>query len=667
MLEKKILCLLGLCCFFVLTAQAQIGRQLQSAASGGLSNNPFSQEKGKDSLNRPHKHVEEKITISYRYLDDVKDHSLDTSIDDYYRYLPLQATDVTLGNLGQAEHSLIFDPRMQPGWDPGFHALDAYRFQLDSTQFYTTTRPYTVLEYLIGGKQQQMIDAFHTQNPRENLNFGFHYRKINSPGFFQNQNTNDDSYNIFVHINSKNKRYNVYVSYMANKLNAGENGGLKNDDDLSNSIYSDRRTIPVYLGGNSPYSIGFFSAPIATKSSLKESGLLFRHQYDWGKGDTVQVNDTLRKYEFYPVFRVEHTLRLDQITTSFTDTIPDSAAMYYGAHYGIADIGTDNIYASHKWVNFSNDLSLEQFPVRTNPAQFIKAGVTFESIRGSFLYNSISFSNILGHFEYHNTTKNKKWDLDAAGQLYLAGNNFGDYKASASLSRYLNDKLGNIRIGFVNLNQTPSFIYRFFQSNRFVSNNPDLKNTNLTRLQFAADNPVLKYHLEANYYLITNYTYFKNYQESAQYSSAFNLLQVLFSKRFTAGHFNWYLDLAYQQTDGATPLHVPNFWTRDRFTFEGLFFKNLNWCSGLEFLYNTAYYADDYSPMMQQFVYQKDDKISNTYPSAAAFVHLRIKTFTAYVRAENLNAFIGDNIMQAPHYPYPDFMIQVGFKWGYIN
>ncbi|GAA4313323.1 putative porin [Compostibacter hankyongensis] len=661
-----LLCL-GLCG----TAAAQgIGGRLGNMTNGGgLANNPFSHRggEGKDSLSRPHKHVEENITIHYQYLDDVKTYSLDTSINDFYRYIPLKDHDAYLGNLGTPTRSLIYEPSLQPGWDPGFHAFDDYRLTLDRTPFYETTRPYTVLEYLIGAKQEQMIDVFHTQNPRDNFNFGFHYRKINAPGYFRNQNTNDDSYNVFLHYNTRNKRYNLYASFISNKLNTGENGGIRNDSLLTDPDFTDRRTIPTNLGGDDPSPVGFFSTPIATKSAFKETGFLFRQQYDWGKGDTLQINDTTRKYIFNPVFRVEHTLRTGKIAATYSDSISGETPDYYLFKYDLDNLDGGKVLAEHNWTYFSNDLSVMQFPVRGNLAHFLKAGASYETVRGQFLYNSLSFSNILGHFEYHNTTKNRKWELDALGQLYLAGNNFGDYHISGSLSRYLNDKLGDVKVAFGNVNQTPSFVYRFFQSNRFLSLNTDLKKSNTTLLQFIADNQELKYHLAVNYYLLTNYTYFKSFLESGQYSTAFNLLQVLFSKQFTLGHFNWYVDLAYQQTDGAAPLHVPNFWTRNRFTFEGTFFKNLILCTGVELRYNTAYYADDYSPVLQQFVSQRVEKIGNDYPDVGAFIHFRIKTFTAFVRAENLNAFVGRNIIQIPHYPYPDFAFRVGLKWGYIN
>ena len=652
--------------------RAQVMRNLQNRASSignSMSNQGGGSSDGgsRDSLIVPQKREKISITLHYRTLEDVVDRILDTSINDFTDYLPLPADYIYLGNLGTAARSIIYRPSLYTGFDAGFHAMDIYGFDIDSSRFYNTTTPYTELRYLIGPKQEQLIGVFLTENLKPNFNIGFRFQKINDPGFFQNQNTDDNAINVFAKYNTHNKRYNAYLSFVSNKLHAGENGGIRNDSTLKDPQYDDRRTIPVFLGGESPSSVGFFSTPIATQSSLKESSWLFRHQYDWGSGDSVRVNDTTVRWEYYPVFRVEHTLRFSHTTSGYRDTIASAARGFYAQHYGLDSLSTDRVTASHDWKVLSNDLSVMQFPNRKNQAHFLKLGATYTNIQGQFLYNSIAFNNLKGHAEYHNLTRNNKWEFDARGSFVLAGSEFGDYLAYGSLSRYLNEKLGDIQLSFTNLNQTPAFVYRFFQANRFVTTNADLKKTNLTRLQFKADNDHLKYNLQVNYFLLTNYTYFKDYYTPAQESSAFNLLQILLHKKFSFGHFAWYLDLALQQTTGANPLEVPLLWTRNRLAYENTLFKNLIVSTGLEGVYHTDYHAPGYSPVLQQFFYQDDHNLSPALPSTAAFLHFRIKSFIAYIRGENLNTFLEPNIMEVPDYPYPGFSFRVGIQWAMLK
>ncbi len=653
-------------CLLSAGIQAQVLRGLKNRIPTGAGSHA-AEGGNRDSLVVPQKRKVIHNKIHYRYLDDVIDRRLDSSINDFTDYIPLPADYIYLGNLGTAAHSLIYRPALRLGFDAGFHVFDPYKFEIDSTRYYNTTHPYTVLRYLIGPKQEQLIGVLLTENLKPNLNLGFRFRKINDPGFFKNQNTDDNSINLFGHFNSRNKRYNGYLSFVSNKLHSGENGGIKFNEDLEDPQYDDRRTIPVHLGGESPSSIGFFSTPIATQSNFKESSWLLRQQYDWGSGDSVRVNDTTIRYEYHPVLRIEHTLRLSHLNAGFSDTIASYDPQYYYNHYGLDTLNTHKILASQDWKILSNDLSLIQFPSKKNQAQFLKLGAAYKHIKGQFLQNSIVFNNIKGHAEYHNLTRNRKWNIDARGEFVFAGPDFGNYLATGSLSRYLNEKLGNVKVSFTNLNQTPSFVYRFFESNLFLSTHPDLNPTNITRLQFAASNDHLKYHLEVNYFLITNYTYFKNFYESAQDATAFNLLQIILHKKFTLGHFNWYLDLALQQTTGSNPLNVPLLWTRNRFTYENTLFKNLILCAGLEGRYHTVYHSDYYSPVIQQFVTQNEVNTINKYPDVAAFIHFRIKSFVAYIRAEDLNSFVSPNLIEVPHYPYPGFSLRVGIQWAFLN
>ena len=57
-----------------------------------------------------------------------------------------------------------------------------------------------------------------------------------------------------------------------------------------------------------------------------------------------------------------------------------------------------------------------------------------------------------------------------------------------------------------------------------------------------------------------------------------------------------------------------------------------------------------------------------------AFFHFRIRSFKAYVRAENLNAVnlqngfgFTHNNLAAPDYPYPGLVIRFGVFWSFVN
>lgn len=663
MRQLTIILLLLVCSGTALRAQFNTGR----LPTGGGGNSRMQRDTTK------HDHEPDTLTLRFRYLDEPTDFMLDSSIIDFnLNYLNVPANYMTLGNNGSAARNLIFTPRMQPGFDPGFHAFDVYGYNHQNARFYNTNRPYSELGYLIGSKQEQMINLMHTQNRGEKFNFSFAYRKINSQGYYRNQSTNHDNYKVTANYNSQNKRYHILMSYYLNKLNGGENGGIVNTAELKNPANTQLRLIYTNLGGTTPTGSTIFNTNIPVKNAYQEASFLFRHQYDWGKGDTIHVNDTTDIYKFDPVFRVEHTFTYTQNTYEFIDRNPDTT--FYKKFYGFvfdppANSGfVDTVLTRHQWRILSNDLSFIQFPIRGNMAHFIKIGGGFDNIIGEFIDStSITFQNLRVHGEYRNKTKNQKWDLSAKGEFYLLGENAGDYSLSASLRRYLNSYLGTITLMGANVNREPSYVYRYFATDHNkVYRNPNIGKENTTLLQVRSDNPKLKYNITGNYYLFNKYTYFKSFSESEQFTGLFNLLQIVGQKRFDVRSFTFIADLAFQQLAGNAPVQIPTFWGRLRAAYNARLFKNLNLFTGLEGKYNTPYYADDYSPMFGQFVYQ-DTTQRMAYPDVAAFVHFRIKSFTAYVRAENLNSFLWDKNFFAPLYPSNDFSLRVGLRWWFIN
>ncbi|MEO5908109.1 MAG: putative porin, partial [Ginsengibacter sp.] len=102
-------------------------------------------------------------------------------------------------------------------------------------------------------------------------------------------------------------------------------------------------------------------------------------------------------------------------------------------------------------------------------------------------------------------------------------------------------------------------------------------------------------------------------------------------------------------------------------------FKNLNLSTGIDVKYNTPYKADNYSPVMGKF-FPQDSVTINNLPKISAFFNFRIKSFTAFIKAENLNTvdvrqgfgFTNNNFAE-PLYPTPGLVIRFGIKWGFVN
>jgi hypothetical protein len=647
-----------------------VGRNLGRTGSGSTS----------DSLHHRNKN-EDSVTIYYRYLDSSRHYKLDSSINDFTLRFPIPATNVYLGNLGNTSKSILFTPNLKPGWDPGFHAFDIYKRKPEMVRFFNTTRPYSELNYFLGTRTEQIIEVMHTQNVRPNWNASFQYRFINSPGFFQNQNTNHNNILFSSWYEGKRKRYNNYFFVLANHLQSSENGGIKNDEDyLKNTLsFKDRFNIPTVIGGDQSFTTNFFSTDIKTGNRHREFTALMRQQYDLGKKDSIVTDSTVIPL-FYPRLRFEHTLQYNTYKYQYFDfnarDLADSE--YYRNNYGITIIPGDTIHLRDRWKSLVNDFSIYQFPDAKNQQQFIRLGAKFETLKGEFNADSSSFYNLVFHAEYRNKTRNQKWDVELFGNLYSVGFNSGDYNAHISLKRFVGKRnIGYAEVGFENVNRSPSFLFdtrSSFYLDTAVTTGFNKENS--SHIFASIYQPALKLKLSGDYYLISNYSYFTDYSKLGQYEPLFNFLQISAQKIFKISrHLNWYADVYLQQKTGGAPLHVPLIFTRNRLAFEGNFFRNLNLSTGVEMKYHTAYKADNYSSVLGQFFYQDSITVSNS-PDISAFLHFRIRSFKAFVRAENLNTMqvtkdggfgFTHNNLAAPGYPYPGLQIRLGIWWGFVN
>lgn len=624
-----------------------------------------------DTLGFEHRDdLRDSITISFRLLDSVRRNPIDSSVNDFDKYFSVPSSYQYLGNNGAAAFPLIFKPFAKPGFDAGFHAFDIYKFKLEETKFYRTTGPFSMLGYQIASGKEQMIQAIHTQSPRPNMNFGFEYRLISAPGLFVTQNTNHNNIRFSGVYVGKRKRYNSSLIGISNAIKASENGGITSDAFLFDPNRKQRFSIPVNLGGALPYQPNPFQASVKTGNTYKERVFFLRQSYDIGKRDSVAINDSTTEYLFYPKLRMQHTLTLSTNTYRFKDASGDSLLYknWYGIHFPKL---IDTLELFEIWRSVTNDFSLLQFPDTKNSAQFFLAGASLQNLRATLKNIHYNFYNVMLHGEYRNRTRNKLWDVLLKGEYYLNGLNSGDYNVQGNVSRYLNKKLGDVNLYFNNVNRTPSFIFDN-RSSFNLGNVNNYKKENITSFGATATNPYLN--VGFNNFLLTNYAYFSDYYHTKQYNKPINILQVFASKKIKLRkNINYYGDATLQQTDKAAPIRVPLIFTRSRIAYEGSLYKNLRISTGLEVRYYTPYRANNYSPVLGQFAPQDSVTISNK-PDISAFLHFRIKGFTAYLRAENLNTasfkngfgFV-DNNFAAPHYPTPGLMIRLGIRWWFVH
>lgn len=643
--------------------------------------NPVKRDTSNQTLQHRDKYADS-ITISYRYWDSTHINKIDSSINDFYSRYPVPWWYIDLGNFGSAARSLIFHPIMQPGFDAGFHAYDIYRYTPENTKFFQTTRPYSETIYLIGSRAEQMIELFHTQNRKSNLNVAFDLRVINSPGAFKNQNTNNSNLRFNTFYQSKNKRYTNYFIFANNKILSAENGGLK-PNSPDNLFMNDPHGAETKLGSELPPQLNrIFGSNIIIGTQYKESMFIMRQSYDFGQKDSLVV-DSVTYRLFYPRFRIQHTIQFTTDNYEYHDFAAADSDYYRYLDFSLP-AGTDTVRFIDKWQNITNDFALISYPQKNNLNQFLKLNAGYEMIKGSFDVYKQDYNNIYTAAEYRNRTRNQLYDVEASGKLYVTGHYAGDYAAYISLQRSLRNNNGSLQIGFQNVNRTPSFIYdesirdtlglKQSLTNFPVLQQGSFKKENITRLFADVTIPQAALILTGEYYVFTNYTYFSGLYTATQASGIYNVLHIAAQKTIhVSKHFNWYLEGNLQQTAGNPPVKLPLILARSRFAFEGNFFKNLFLSTGFEVRYYTPYKAAGYSPLNGQFTFQDTTTIT-TRPDVNLYLNFRIKSFKGFVRLENLDTVNPSNGFSftkynfvAPGYPQRALWLRIGIWWNFVN
>lgn len=657
--------------------QSALGQNLMNRLPGGTRGmgGGMRGAGGSDSIQFEKRNfADEQAAVRFRFLDSARYRSIDSSISDYFTKVPMDPEYINLGNNGSAARSLLFKPFMKAGWDAGFHAYDLFAFTLEDTKFMTTNKPYTRLTYLLGSRAEQQIGIMHTQNLSADWNAGFEYRLISAPGFYNSQNTNHKNIRINSNYTSKNRRYNAFIVFISNGLQASENGGIKSDTFLlnKNPAYNDLFNIPTNLHVIPTDFGNFFNVTLQTGNKYTTSHFLLRQQYDFGKKDSVVTDSTVSRF-FLPRFRFEHSLTFSAQKYHFRDiqAYPDS--VFLNDKYGIKIVDDDTIRYTTRFRELVNDFSIIQFPDATNPLQFLKLGASLYNHKALLDTVNDVFTNIKLHGEYRNRTKNRKWDMLLYGEFYAVGRNSGDYDVQARLKTELGRKWGSLEISGRNVNRTPSYLFN--RPTAFpIDYDENLNDENFIQLQGIISAPRQLLQLSGEYYIVSNYVYLSDFKTVSQSGSLFSMLRLGLSKEFRLRrNWKWYLDLYVQTLTGNPPLNVPLVYTRNRFAYEGSVFRNLTLSTGFDLRYHTPYKSPNYSPLLGQFFFQNTEQIT-IRPDIAAYINFRIRNFTGFTRLENLNSltFINgfgfkNNNIETPLYPYPGLLFRFGFIWDLVN
>ncbi len=646
---------------------------------------------------------EEEANIVFERLNSARVYYPDTSLHTFQRAPFTKGWYRDLGNIGSPANNLLFTPEDRLGPTLGYHVFDVYRFNTDSLNYYDTKRPYSVFNYMLGSKLEQTAGVMHTQNILPNWNFGVEYHKTNSPGFFKTERNNNDNACFTTNYKSTDKHYVLYMGMVYNKEQHDENGGIVNDSELSDPIYTDRRTVDAAYQ-NSTYSIS--RSPVS--NVLRDYSFIVQHSYNWGKADTTyNADSTQYTLRLIPRFSITHKLELSTEKHTYNDHTPDSLRYVtlfnksFSNNTGLYRPSWDSVFTQQKWFWIDNEVLLNGFIGKPERPLKFSAGIgnrydQFTSMRVSSLikdslpkqYYSIAAdrsritSNYLAGEIKKEALAPGEWEYGIVAKLFFTGEDAGNFKLHSIFGRQLKNDWGSFVAGFRQQLNTAPYSYSSYE-NVYARLNYNFNKESITTLYATLENPRFRISGGFRNFVIGNYIYVNEAELPAQYSTAFTINQLWLRKVFKVDNFYLDNEIVIQQVPDNAPVNAPLLMGRHQLTYErAVFGRRLKIATGIEIRYNSAYNPAGYDALLNKFFYRKSNIVTNT-PEASLFLNFRIKRFRAFVMGDNLQQFFSRNTLlftgtpvlnyrnigdsYTPVYAAPDVLIRFGFTWVLIN
>lgn len=570
-----------------------------------------------------------------------------------------------LGNLGSPVVNYLFTPVPRTGPSLGYTAFNIYRFDVDSADYFNTTRPYSSFSYQLGSRAEQMAEILHTQNISPTWNVAARYRKINSPGSYKIQRTNHDLALLTTQYSSRDQHYTLHAAAAYNKIQNDENGGIQSDSFLYLPGFDDRKTIPVNFE-NASYS----NRRSAVTNLQRDFNILLAHSYTVGRTDTFYNEDsTSYRVELVPRFRVAHQFRLGTEKYQFKDLRPDS--MRYALIFPYTFSGEDSVFTEQKWVYVDNAIMLSGFVGKRSQALQVSAGAgnRFDKFRTMYAVGDIStdmISNYLVGEISKEALQEGAWSYHAYARIFVSGEAAGNLVLQANAGKSIGKKAALVDAGFEQRINNAPYNFQVYH-NQFYEQRKSYEKETVTQVFATLSSPLWHASAGLRNYLIANYIYLDAAGQFQQYADAFNITQVHLQKRFQKGI--WVLDnqLVYQQKTGNAPVNFPQFMGRHQLSIETHLFSNaLSIATGIDARWHSSFEPAGYAPLFSRFYYQDGYRVSNA-PEIAVFFNFRIKNFRAFLMGDQLQTLFTDNIINAPGYPQQNAMIRFGFNWVLIN
>ena len=635
------------------------------------------------SLDGTEKSVDTTLSIENEY-------SFNFLRKDYFEYLPLPNMGEGYNKIGYNFYDEPLTPQM------GARVKHFGYFEKEDVFYYEVPSPYSELFFKSTFQQGQNLDATLAVNTSPKFNVALSFKGFRSLGDYNSSLSRSRQFRMSAQYQTYNQRYRLRLHQTTQSLENEVNGGLVNDavyffENAPNYVRADQSGVPI-LDDNGEEQFDFYDGFL--KRSLLSTHIRARNDLS-GKRYFMD-----HRYQMFPIakdttaYKMEVGYQLSYETKKYS-YVDDRPSPYFYETYDVSSVQDstnystleNKLYARYK-DRLLGELQLDLFHYNWNYAlgenDYQKDSVLPTSIQASQLAAQVKWSKIL----FGTAIKAKGYqslkETYATTDLNLNINRLllKDISASAS---------------FQYRSQPLNFNYYLFQSDfkEYNWSNTNLVNQNTSTKSVGVSHPKWG-NVSAAWSTINNYGFFVNRTplrflnekfkvEVLQLDKQIDYFKARFNQRLDFGKLSWINNVQYQKVtqeqdldqilgDPLT-LNVPEWLIRSTLMLtSSIFNKALSFQSGATFVFFTDYYADQYNPLLSEFVTQNNTKIGE-YPRVDFFFNAKIKSSRIFIKLENVSAQIEHLIKvdtpydyyAAPFTPYRDFSIRFGLIWNFFQ
>ena len=584
---------------------------------------------------------------------------------DYFELLPFV-------NMGSAFNRLGYDftkGSLQP--QMGARSKHFSFYEIEDVKYYRVPTPLTELFFRTTLEQGQLSDALISVNTSPQFNFAVAYRGMRSLGKYVNQRSNAEAFRISLTYQTENERYKAKAHYVSQNLGNQENGGITAEGialfESGDPDFIERSVLDVSLK--------------SAENSLKGKRSFLEHHFALVQSDEDSGSS----------WTIGHQIMDETKTYIYTD--PSNSAYFGGRVYNTT------INDRVRWKIFSNKFETKLI----NPLLGeLTAGVVYSNIDYFFEVPEGTPEEVLplaletnqGFLNADYLFKWRGFDLTAHFNKTILGDRLSDEVSVQGKISLKNEIFFEGKLSFIN--KSPNLNFIRYRSNYAAYNwhNENLENEKITNLSATLSHPKWGF-ISGWLQRLDNFTYYNQlfaeveagaeqpllenqlFTEVVQSADPITYLKLRYQSHYTLGKFALTNTAQYQKVMNDNPsievteaqvINVPEWNLRSTISFSSDAFKKaLFFQAGITGHYFTRYYADQYNPLLGDFIRQDRHTIGE-YPRIDVFVNAKIKQTRIYFKYEHVNSsFTGYNFYSAVGYPYRDRIIRFGVVWNFFQ